>query len=153
MNLNQILIAGVACLTLNMPLMAGFPEVEAVIAAAKKEIPGITAQDLKKQIDKEAGVWMLDIREPYMRPEGEIEGDENVAIARGLLEMNVRQAIKDKNTFVVVYCRSGKGAVLAAKMLKNDLGYKHVTYLTGGLDGWLKEGYSIWNDLGELKRP
>jgi len=96
---------------------------------------------------------MLDIREPYMRPEGEIEGDENVAVARGLLEMNIRQTIKDKNAFVVFYCRSGKGAVLAAKMLKNDLGYTNVTYLVGGLGAWLKEGYSIYNDLGELKRP
>ena len=96
---------------------------------------------------------MLDIREPYMRPEGEIEGDENVAVPRGLLEMNIRQTIKDKNAFVVVYCRSGKGAVLAAKMLKNDLGYKNVTYLMGGLGAWLSAGYSIWNDLGELKRP
>jgi len=40
---------------------------------------------------------MLDIREPYMRPEDKIEGDKNVAVTRGLLEMNIRQTIKDKN--------------------------------------------------------
>jgi len=48
MKLNKIMAIGALCLGFSTQLMAAFPEVAAVIAAAKKEIPGITAKDLKK---------------------------------------------------------------------------------------------------------
>ena len=36
-------------------------------------------------------------------------------------------------------------------MLTKALHYKNVVYLEGGLESWLNEGNSIFNDLGELK--
>ncbi len=131
--------------------MAGFSLSDAVIAQAKKEIKFISVEALKKKIDKEDDVFMLDIREPYMRIEGTIEAMENVAIARGLLEFNLMSEIKDKKALIVVYCRSGKGAVLAAKMIRDDLKYKNVTYLKGGIQAWLDAGYSISNQFGDVQ--
>ena len=151
MSINKIIIAAVISLGLNMPLMAGNTLSEAMIVSAKKYIKGITAQELKKKIDNEDDVYMLDIREPYMRIEGNIEGMENIEIARGLLEFNAPSEIKDKKAFIVVYYRSGKGAILAAKMMKEELHYTNVTYLVGGIGAWLEAGYSIFNNFGELK--
>lgn len=124
---------------------------DVLIAQAKKEVKSITPQELKKKIDNEDDVWMLDIREPYMIPEGSIEGMENIEIPRGMLEFNLESEIKDKNAFIVVYCRSGKGAALATKMMQDDLHYKNVVYLKGGLNLWLESGYTIFSSFGEIK--
>lgn len=152
MKLSKIVASAVLGLSLSMPLMAGSNISQEMIASAKKwDVKAITPQALKKMLDEEKDVYMLDIREPYMIPEGSIDGTENIAIPRGLLEFDAPTEIKDKKAFIVVYCRSGKGAVLAAKTMKLDLKYKNVRYLKGGLDGWLEAGYSIFNHFGELK--
>ena len=135
---------------LSSSLLAGNAESQALVESAKKDVKSITPQALKKKIDNEDDVYMLDIREPYMILEGSIDGMENIEIARGLLEFNLPSKIKDKNAFIVVYCRSGKGAVLAAKMMKEQLKYKNVTYLEGGINEWLDAGYSIYNSFGEM---
>ncbi|MDH5465721.1 MAG: rhodanese-like domain-containing protein [Thiovulaceae bacterium] len=151
MYFNKVVTALLLSVGFSLPLMAANDEAKNAITQAKKTVKAILAKDLKKKIDNEDDLFMLDIREPYMRPEGSIEGMDNVAIARGLLEFNMAAQIKDKNAFIVVYCRSGKGAVLAAKMLKEVLKYKNVVYLKGGIQGWLNAGYSISNQFGELK--
>jgi len=138
-------------LVLSIPLFAGNAESQALVKSAKKDVKSITPQVLNKKIENEDDVYMLDIREPYMIPEGSIDGMENIEIARGLLEFNLASKIKDKNAFIVVYCRSGKAAVLAVKMMKEKLHYKNVTYLEGGINGWLDAGYSIFSSFGEMK--
>ena len=132
--------------------MAGSATSEKMIAAAKKEVKSITSKELAKKIDNEDDLWMLDVREPYMRGEGSIEGLDNAAVSRGVLEFDLESKIEDKNALIVVYCRQGKSAVLAAKTITQDLHYTNVLYLDGGLENWLNEGYSLFNDLGEIKQ-
>ncbi len=151
MRLTKIILIITLGMGLSMPLMAGEKLGQALLASAKKWTKYITPDELKKKIDNEEDLYMLDIREPYMIPEGSIEGMENVAIARGLLEFEVEDKIENKNALVVVYCRSGKGAALAAQMMNENLKYKNVVYLKGGLDAWLEAGYSVFSHLGELK--
>ena len=149
MKLMNVLL--VAALGLAMPLMAGDAASEALVAAATKQVGVITPKALKKMIDNEDDVTMLDVRDPFMREEGNIEGMENVALSRGNLEFEIGKEISDKNTFIVVYCRSGKFAALAAKTLVDDFHYKNVHILEGGIDGWLEAGYSIFNHFGEVQ--
>ena len=151
MNIIKLLTNLFIMLSLSTALNAGSHISEALIAQAKKEVKVISPQALKKMIDNEDDVWMLDIREPYMIPEGSIEGMENIEIPRGLLEFNIESKIKDKNSFIVVYCRSGKGAALAAKMLEDDFHYKNAVFLQGGINAWLEAGYSIYSSFGEMK--
>ena len=86
-----------------------------------------------------------------MRMEGTFDVETNVEIARGVLEFDVGAAIPNKKSLVIVYCRAGKSAALAAQTMKYYLGYTNVRYLEGGLDAWLEEGYSIYNHFGEMK--
>lgn len=150
MKINKIAAVALLGLALGMPLMAGGELSLKLIAEAKKAAKAITAEELQVKIDNEDDLFMLDIREPYMRPEGSIEGMENVEIARGLLEFEITDKIEDKNALVIVYCRSGKGAALSAKTLQEDMHYTNVYYLEGGLDAWLEAGGSVFNHLGEL---
>ncbi len=151
MQLNKLIVTVILGLGLTMPLMAGSKTSEALVATTKKEVTAITPQALKKMIDNEDDLWMLDIRESHMVIEGSIEGMDNAVVGRGVLEFDIEHAIEDKNALVIVYCRSGKGAVLGANTVQNVMGYKNVRYLEGGIDAWLEAGYSIFNNFGELQ--
>jgi len=127
--------------------MAGFKESDMLVAQAKKEVGEIEPQLLKKMIDNEEEVIVLDIRESEQRAEGQIYADDTYAITRGNLEFYVMNKIKNKDVIIVTYCRGGSRGALAAQTLRH-LGYKKATNLKGGLKGWAKAGYPIETGLG-----
>jgi len=131
-------------------LHAGHPETDKLITQAKKETGEITPKQLKKLIDNEEDVIVLDVREANQRAEGQIYADDTYAITRGNLEFDVLNKIKNKNARIVTYCRGGSRGALAAQTLRN-LGYKNATNLQGGLKGWAKAGFSIETGLGITK--
>ena len=118
-----------------------------LIKQAKKEVGEISPQALKKMLDDEKDVIILDIRESEQRAEGEIYADETYAITRGNLEFEILNKVKNKNVIIVTYCRGGSRGALAAQTL-NKMGYKNATNLKGGLKGWAKAGYPIETGLG-----
>ncbi len=139
-----LMIAG---LMIGSSLMASQAESEKLISAAKQEAGEMAPQELKKMIDGEKKVIVMDVREENQRAEGEIYTTTTMAITRGNLEFEVLNKIKDKNAVIVTYCRSGGRGALAAQTLKK-LGYVNATNLKGGLKGWAKEGYPIETGLG-----
>lgn len=130
-------------------LMAGFANTDKLLAAAKKEAGEMEPSKLKKMIDKEEAVVVLDVRESEQRSEGEIYADEAYSITRGNLEFVIGNKVKDKNAIIVTYCRSGGRGALAAQQLRH-LGYKNATNLKGGLKAWAKSGYPVETGLGTV---
>jgi len=118
-----------------------------LIKQAQKEVGEMSPQALKKMLDDEKDVIILDIRESEQRAEGEIYADETYAITRGNLEFEILNKVKNKNVIIVTYCRGGSRGALAAQTLKK-MGYKNATNLKGGLKGWAKAGYPIETGLG-----
>lgn len=116
---------------------------------AQKEINGITPQEFKHIIDEDDDFIQLDVRENNQYGHGEIWTMEMVKLTRGYVEYKVEHAIPNKKSKVIVICCSGKRAVLAAQTLKK-LGYKDVSYLKGGVTGWLNAGYPLDTVFGEL---
>lgn len=117
---------------------------------AQKEIPVITPKAFKKLIDDdEVEFVQLDVRENNQYGHGEIWTMEKVELTRGYVEYKVEHAIPDKKTKIVVVCCSGQRAVLAAQTMKK-LGYKNVSYLKEGVNGWLNAGYPLDTVFGEL---
>lgn len=130
----------------------GHIETKKLMKAAKISVKAMSPKELNALIqDEDAEFYTLDVREPHMWEEGTFDVPEDVKIARGLIEFDLPNEIKDKNALIIVYCRSGKGAPLAAKTIQDDLGYTNVVYLKGGLQEWMDEGYSIYNHFGEVK--
>jgi len=130
----------------------GHLETKKLMKAAKIAVKAISPKELDALIqDEEAEFYTLDVREPHMWEEGTFDVPEDVKIARGLIEFDLANEIKDKDALIIVYCRSGKGAPLAAKTIQDDLGYTNVRYLIGGIQGWMDAGYSIYNHFGEVK--
>ncbi len=121
-----------------------------MIKEAQKEVGQMPAAKLKKLIDDEADIIILDIRQSSQKIDGAIYADESYEITRGELEFEVMSKIKDRNALIVTYCRGGKRAALAAQTLRR-LGYKNATSLKDGLRGWAREGYPIETAIGVMK--
>jgi len=129
----------------------GFKVLDDLMADARKEAKEMSPVVLKKMIDNEEEFILLDIRDLQQRAEGSIYADDTYAITRGDLEFDVMNKIRDKDSIIVVYCRSGGRSLFAAQTLKH-LGYKNVYNLSAGLKGWARAGYPFDNGLGVVMK-
>lgn len=93
----------------------------------------ITVEELKKRLDAGEDIHLVDVREPGERAEYNIGG---VHVPLGQIQAMQTDAIDDwKNEEVVVYCRSGNRSGMASLILE-QLGYKNINNLTGGMLAW-----------------
>ncbi len=115
-----------------------------MVAEAKAEIDDISPRDAYDELKAGTAV-ALDVREP-VEWEHHVEGC--VQVPRGLLEFAADSSSPrhkpelDPAGRVIVYCRSGVRAVLAAQTLKT-LGFGDVVNLDGGFSAWEKEGLPV----------
>ena len=91
---------------------------------------------------EDAGAVLIDVREPAEFATGHLPGAIN--IPRGVLEFQVEShpALVGGPRPVVLYCRSGGRAALAALSL-SMLGFDEVRSLAGGIMGWTEAGLPI----------
>jgi rhodanese-related sulfurtransferase len=68
-------------------------------------------------------------------------------LSRGRLDLQIGQEAPDKNTAVVLYCRTGAESTLSAPMLQT-LGYHSVSVVDGGFAAWQKAGLPTEQGLG-----
>ncbi len=125
----------------------GYKEADDLMFYARQEVKEVSAPVLKKMLDNEEDVVLLDVREADQRSEGEIYASESYVMTRGNMEFRIMNMIKNKVAVIVVYCRSGGRSLFAAQTL-NKLGYKNVFNLKGGLKEWALSGYPFENGLG-----
>jgi molybdopterin/thiamine biosynthesis adenylyltransferase/rhodanese-related sulfurtransferase len=85
-----------------------------------------------------ADVVIVDVREADEWEAGHLPGAQFVT--RGHLEARIEGAAPDRSAHVVLYCASGNRSALAARTLRDDLGYERVSSMTGG--------YTLWKDRG-----
>ncbi len=115
-----------------------------LVIEARIGLENISPQDAQAELAAGKAV-LLDIREPAEWSE-HIEGA--VQVPRGLLEFAAdpasprHKAELDPARRVIVYCRSGVRAALAAATLKT-LGYLDVANLDGGIAAWKEAGLPI----------
>ena len=112
-----------------------------MVAEAEAEVESIAPKDAYDQVAAGRAI-LLDVREPV---EWEHHIDGAVEVPRGLLEFAADPRSPRHNTEldprsrVIVYCRSGTRAALAASTLKT-LGYVNVANLDGGFVAWRDAG-------------
>jgi len=86
-------------------------------------------------------VVVVDVRESDEWDAGHLPGAKHVP--RGHLESRIEGAAPDRSQRVVLYCASGNRSALAAKTLRDELGYEHVESMTGGYTLWKDRGYAV----------
>jgi rhodanese-related sulfurtransferase len=112
-----------------------------MVGQANAQIEHVSPKEASDEVASGAAV-LLDVREP-VEWEQHIKG--SVQVPRGLLEFVAdpqsprHKPELDPARRVIVYCRSGTRAALAALTLKT-LGYGDVANLDGGIVAWKEAG-------------
>ncbi len=92
----------------------------------------ITVVELKKRLDNEEDLFVIDVREIHEYDEFNI-GAENIPL--GLMMTSIDDLEDYKEEEIVVHCRSGRRSEAAKQMLEQH-GFKKVRNLLGGLEEW-----------------
>ena len=87
------------------------------------------------------GVVIVDVRESDEWDAGHIPGAKFVT--RGHLESRIEGAAPNRSDRVILYCASGNRSALAARTLREELGYEKVESMTGGYTLWKDRGYEV----------
>ena len=105
-----------------------------LVVDARARIEEVAIEDVDLAIQN-ADV-LIDVREADEYAAGHISGA--VHASRGMLEFKLTNdtALSSRDLKVVLYCKTGGRAALAAVSLL-DMGYLHVTSITGGFDAWV----------------
>ncbi|KGK88600.1 rhodanese-like domain-containing protein [Clostridium sp. HMP27] len=105
---------------------------EGSTSSEKTSFNNITPEEANKRLGSEKGIILLDVRTKEEYDTGHIKGSMLIPVDN--LNAEADNKLKDKNSPIFVYCRSGNRSVTAAKILTN-LGYTNV-YNLGGINNW-----------------
>jgi rhodanese-related sulfurtransferase len=111
---------------------------QSLVAEAKQDIREIDVESAACRLEDGETV-VLDVREPTEFEAGCL-GDA-INIPRGVLEFRIGTvpSLADPGVPILVYCRSGGRAALAAQTLQR-MGYSNVVSLAGGFEAWRASG-------------
>ena len=134
-----------------MPIKDIFKEV----GELKKEMQNLSVEDLKKEMEANPDLLLLDIREIQERVDlGTIPGA--VHAARGMLEFWASPASPyyrdyfQEDRRMILFCAGGGRSVFATKVLI-DMGFTNVAQLEEGFTGWQKAEEEI-EDVSKTSR-
>lgn len=99
----------------------------------------ITVEEARKILG-EGDCLFIDCRTEKEFKRGSIPN--SVLIQRGLIEFKVAKQAPDKNTKIIIYCKSGKRSALTTCTL-TKMGYSNVLSMTGGWKAWIDAGYPV----------
>ncbi len=91
----------------------------------------ITPLELKRRLDSDEELVLIDVREPSEKQLCDIGGK---LIPLGVLCENLEQIPRDKP--VVLYCQRGGRSQKGLESLRNGFGFSNVLSLSGGIDQW-----------------
>jgi len=148
--MNRIIIISIlfAVLATSVTVFAGGKTVPQIIGEAKSQIIEVTVEEIKNDIDAGKNFVLLDVRTSEEFNAGHLP--KSVNIPRGTMEFIVGKSYPNKDTQIVLYCRTDARAALCTHTLK-EMGYTNVKNLQGGFKAWGEAGYSIFNRHGEFK--
>lgn len=118
-----------------------------LVARARSRIRETPVAQLQPRLSAAA---VIDVREPAEFATGHLPGAVN--IPRGMLEFEVAAhpavsnvtapALADHARHIVLYCKSGGRAALAAQAL-TEMGYTNVESIRGGVQAWIDAGLPL----------
>lgn len=102
--------------------------------------PQVSADEVKKSIDSQESIVLLDVRTPGEFSRGKIANSINLPI--GDVLSKVESIISNKNQKVYVYCLSGSRSDIAVQQMV-QLGYTNAFSMTQGLLAWRSKQYPV----------
>lgn len=96
------------------------------------EVNSITPDEFKEMMDNDEDFILVDVRTQEEYDEGHIIG--SILIPVDVIKDQAEQILTDKESKIIIYCRTGNRFQTAGEILK-DLGYKNI-YDLGGIVDW-----------------
>ena len=110
----------------------------ATVPQAAKAVPLTQEQLLEQQAKHADRLFVLDVRTPAEFAEGHVPGAVN--IPHDQVAARIGEVPRDKD--VVLYCKSGRRAGLAADVLTAN-GYTRLKHLEGDMTAWAANGRPV----------
>ncbi len=114
-----------------------------LVADAKTRIREAGVHEVKKRLDTNEKLILVDVREESEWARGHMPGA--VHLGKGVIERDIEQRVPDKTAPLVLYCGGGFRSALAADNLQK-MGYTNVISMDGGWRGWTDAGYPVVKD-------
>ncbi len=118
-----------------------------MVAEGREGTPTVNPQEVQRRMQAEPNTLVVDVRDAQdLSGTGIIPGSVNVSL--GTLPLRADQdlpeevrniELQDRERPIITTCGAGGQASLAAKVLK-DMGFKNVSILDGGTNGWKQAG-------------
>jgi sulfur-carrier protein adenylyltransferase/sulfurtransferase len=107
-----------------------------LIEQIKQRIEEVEPSEANEELQgsDNGGVALVDVREQHEFEERHIPGA--IHVPRGHLESRIEQFVPDRDKRVILYCASGNRSALAARTLRDELGYSDVASMSGGITLW-----------------
>jgi len=105
------------------------------------EIKQNTAEEVYKIINEKKAYYLIDVRTKEEYLQGHIEGANLIPVDE--IKNRLNEIPEDKP--VIVYCKSGTRSMQAANILISN-GFIAVYNMTGGIEEWQKDGYTVVKD-------
>ncbi len=99
-------------------------------ASTAAKIPELQPEELKRRLDAQEDIFVLDVREPH---EYQIVNIKGHLIPLGDLPTRIHEL--DSSREIVVHCKSGMRSAKAVDFLRKS-GFKRASNLTGGILAW-----------------
>ncbi|KTC84882.1 rhodanese-like domain-containing protein [Legionella brunensis] len=106
----------------------------------ENKIATINVQELKKRLDANPTLCLIDVREHYEWQTLRIPGA--IHIPKDELPSRIETHIPDLNQPVYLHCKGGVRSLFAANYLL-EMGYKEVYSVDGGIIEWVMLGYPV----------
>ena len=111
-----------------------------LVDAARARIRQCTVEEAKKRLDREQVAYFLDVREDHEFAKDHVKGARH--LGRGIIERDIETLVPDKHAPIILYCGGGYRSALAADALQ-QMGYRDVVSMAGGIKAWREAGYPI----------
>lgn len=109
-------------------------------AFSHANIQQVEPQVLLKMIQDQQAPFILDVRSKEEFQAGHVKGAVNISY--DLLETKSGQLDSYKDKPIVIYCRSGRRAQVAMKILQKK-GFKQLVDLRGHMNLWMQREYPL----------
>lgn len=104
------------------------------------KVPEVSAEEVKKAIDKKQKFIILDVRTPQEYEKGHLQ--ESILLPLDTVSEKATALIPDKTQKIYVYCLSGSRSAQAVKTMMS-LGYTNVYSMSHGLLAWRSKQYPL----------
>jgi rhodanese-related sulfurtransferase len=111
-----------------------------LVDAARPRVKECSVAEAKVRLDRGEVAHFLDVREDHEFAKEHAKGAQH--LGKGVIERDIETLVPDKHAAIVLYCGGGYRSVLAADALQ-QMGYRNVTSMEGGIKAWKAAGYPM----------